>query len=71
MCVYLMSVYILYLDLAEWAISMEKMEPWAKTLSELWHSRTWDFAAEQRFNLASSLREPHCAICSLFKPFEV
>ncbi|XP_064626958.1 uncharacterized protein LOC135487294 isoform X2 [Lineus longissimus] len=43
------------------------MEPWARRLGRLWQLARPDFEAEQEYNTLSSLREPHCAVCSLFQ----
>lgn len=46
----------------------EDMEAWASQLCDLWQFQRTNFDAEMVFNEHCSVREPHCAVCSLFKP---
>ncbi|XP_068089906.1 lysine-specific demethylase 4B [Hyperolius riggenbachi] len=38
-------------------------------LSHLWKNKPLNFLAERKFNSVAALREPYCAVCSLFFPF--
>uniref|UniRef100_A0A8C6X1S5 [histone H3]-trimethyl-L-lysine(9) demethylase n=1 Tax=Naja naja TaxID=35670 RepID=A0A8C6X1S5_NAJNA len=44
-------------------------EPLKSLLSLQWKNKVPNFAAERRFNAAAALREPYCAICTLFYPY--
>ncbi|KAM3852372.1 LOW QUALITY PROTEIN: lysine-specific demethylase 4B [Vipera latastei] len=44
-------------------------EPLKSLLSLQWKNKAPNFAAERRFNAAAALREPYCAICTLFYPY--
>ncbi|XP_070800649.1 lysine-specific demethylase 4B isoform X1 [Pituophis catenifer annectens] len=44
-------------------------EPLKSLLSLQWKNKAPNFATERRFNAAAALREPYCAICTLFYPY--
>ncbi|XP_012808166.1 lysine-specific demethylase 4C isoform X1 [Xenopus tropicalis] len=44
-------------------------ELWAKPLFYLWQTKSQSFAAEKAYNESVSGRKPHCAICTLFLPY--
>lgn len=41
-----------------------------KQQEHLWQNQSPNFLAEKAFNAAVAALEPHCAICSLFHPYE-
>lgn len=51
--------------------SHEINESWAKPLTGMWQDCPSDFDLEIRYNRIMARQEPHCAVCSLFKPQEV
>lgn len=44
---------------------------WAKHLRPLWQGQVVSMAAERAYNRAMSHRPPNCAICALFKRFDI
>ena len=49
----------------------EHPAPWAQHLNPLWQGQPVSMAAERAFNRAMSHRPPNCAVCALFKRFDV
>lgn len=45
--------------------------PWAKHLTCLWQGQRVFMEAEKIFNRALSRRQPHCAVCALFRPLNL
>ncbi|XP_064477550.1 lysine-specific demethylase 4C-like isoform X2 [Ornithodoros turicata] len=46
------------------------MATWAAPYTDLWSFRPSNFYAERQFNRYCSTIEPHCSICTLFKPLK-
>ncbi|XP_076440213.1 lysine-specific demethylase 4A-like isoform X4 [Babylonia areolata] len=51
--------------------NFEHPSPWAKHLTPLWQGQAVSMAAERAYNRAMSHRPPNCAICALFKRFDI
>ncbi|XP_077188215.1 lysine-specific demethylase 4B isoform X2 [Paroedura picta] len=45
-------------------------EPLKSLLSLQWKNKALNFTAERKLNAAAALREPYCAICTLFYPYD-
>ncbi|KAM6033227.1 lysine-specific demethylase 4C isoform 3-T5 [Chlamydotis macqueenii] len=48
---------------------VQETETWARPLVYLWQTKVPNFNAEKEYNAACAKKEPHCAICTLLKPY--
>ncbi len=53
------------------AIDVSYLPDWASHLRELWRGLPDNLEAVKQYNQNVAQREPHCAVCSLFKPINV
>uniref|UniRef100_A0A4X2QUX7 [histone H3]-trimethyl-L-lysine(9) demethylase n=1 Tax=Xenopus tropicalis TaxID=8364 RepID=A0A4X2QUX7_XENTR len=67
-----LTLFFYFIELSESPCmdnDVAETELWAKPLFYLWQTKSQSFAAEKAYNESVSGRKPHCAICTLFLPY--